>query len=109
MGNIKDCGRSWAKGLRSLILKQLVERGPLTTHEAAGFCQVNVTAAAPRFSELETLGLVRVIGSRHSISGRGRPLKVWEATGLKLSGSRSQERFPSTEACSPLSPFSSLS
>ena len=81
MGTITDCDRSWAKGLRSLILKQLVERGPLTTHEAAGFCQVNVTAAAPRFSELEALGLVRDTGARrHSISGRGRPLKIWEAT-----------------------------
>ncbi len=78
---MKDFDRPWAKGLRSLILKKLVELGPMTTHEAATACQVNVTAAAPRFSELEARGLVRDTGRRrHSISGRGRTQKVWEAT-----------------------------
>jgi predicted ArsR family transcriptional regulator len=52
----------------------------MTTHEAADACQVNVTAAAPRFSELEAEGKIRDTGNRRrSISGRGRPLKVWGA------------------------------
>jgi hypothetical protein len=72
---------AWAKGLRQLILKHLVERGPMTTREAANFCQVSVEAAAPRFSELEELGQVRDTGERRaSVSGRGRRQKVWEAT-----------------------------
>lgn len=82
---MKDFDRPWAKGLRSLILHHLHERGPMTTHEAADFCQVSVTAIAPRFTELQELGLVRDTGERrHSISGRGRTQKVWEATGEEI-------------------------
>ena len=78
---MKDFDRPWAKGLRSLILKHLVEQGPMTTRDAANACQVSEKAAAPRFSELEQQGLVRDTGERrHSVSGKGRTLKVWEAT-----------------------------
>lgn len=77
---MNDFNRPWAKGLRGLILKHLNERGPMTPAEAAGFCQVSVKAAAPRFSELEAERLIRDTGERrHSISGKGRTQKVWEA------------------------------
>ncbi len=77
---MKDFDRPWAKGLRSLALKHFVERGPMTSHEVADFCQVSPDAMAPRMSELEGLGLIRDTGERRSpVSGRGRKLKVWEA------------------------------
>ena len=54
--------------------------GPLTPHEAAALCDVDVNAAAPRFSELEQQGRVRDTGERRSPTGKGRPQKVWELT-----------------------------
>jgi predicted ArsR family transcriptional regulator len=76
-----DANRKWAAGLRALILKKLNERGPMTTHDLANACQVNQDAVAPRMTELEAEGSVRDTGHRQrSVSGKGRPLKVWEAT-----------------------------
>ena len=96
---------SWRNGLRQLILKHLVERGPMTARDAAGFCQVSVEAVAPRFSELEELGLVRDTGERrHSVSGKGRTQKVWEATGLEQGAAPDT----STRRTSPLPLFSNL-
>jgi predicted ArsR family transcriptional regulator len=77
---MNDKHRPWASGLRSLILLKLAAHGPQTTHELANACQVSQTALAPRLSELEALGQVRDTGHRRrSVSGRGRPLKVWAA------------------------------
>lgn len=78
---MKDFDRPWAKGLRSLGLKKLVELGPMDSHQLANACQVSPDAMAPRLSELEAAGLVRDTGRRHSsVSGRGRKLKVWDAS-----------------------------
>lgn len=78
---MNDFARSWAAGLRKLILKHLRERGPQTTHELANACQVSQAAVAPRMSELLKLGEARDTGRRKSsVSGRGRKLKVWEST-----------------------------
>ena len=80
MNAMNDFERPWAKGLRALMLCKLKELGPLDTHQAANACQVSPDAVAPRWSEMEALGEVRDTGLRHhSISGRGRRLKVWEA------------------------------
>jgi predicted ArsR family transcriptional regulator len=78
---MNDFHRPWAIGLRSLMLKKLCEQGPLTSRDMANACQVSEKAVAPRWTELALLGLVRDTGRRkHSISGRGRTQKVWEAT-----------------------------
>ncbi len=75
-----DFDRPWAKGLRALIFKQLVENGPMDTHGLANRCQVSVKAVAPRMTELESQGLIRQTPFLHrSVSGKGRKLKVWEA------------------------------
>jgi predicted ArsR family transcriptional regulator len=75
-----DPDRPWAKGLRELILVHLTERGPMTPRELANFCQVKVEAVAPRMTELLAQGRVRDTGERrHSVSGKGRTQKVWEA------------------------------
>ena len=64
-----------------LALKHLAEHGPQDSHQLANACQVSPDAMAPRMSELETLGLIQDSGERHSsASGKGRKLKVWEAT-----------------------------
>jgi predicted ArsR family transcriptional regulator len=77
---MNDAHRPWAKGLRSLIVKHLTERGPMTTHELANACQVSEKAIAPRMSELEIELRARDSGFRRpSLSGKGRKLKVWEA------------------------------
>jgi predicted ArsR family transcriptional regulator len=76
---MNDFDRSWAKGLRALMLTHLGKQGPMTSREMASACQVSEKAIAPRWTELEALGLVRDTGNRqHSISGRGRTQKVWE-------------------------------
>jgi predicted ArsR family transcriptional regulator len=78
---MSDFDRSWARGLRQLMLKKLVEQGPMTSREMADACQVSEKAIAPRWTELEAQGLIRDTGKRrHSISGKGRTSKVWEAT-----------------------------
>jgi predicted ArsR family transcriptional regulator len=78
---MSDFDRPWARGLRGLMLKKLCEQGPMTSREMATACEVSEKAIAPRWTELETMGLVHDTGNRrHSISGKGRTSKVWEAT-----------------------------
>jgi predicted ArsR family transcriptional regulator len=78
---MNDFDRGWAKGLRALMVRKLCELGPMTSREMANACQVAETAVAPRWTELEALGLAQDTGERrHSLSGRGRPQKVWRIT-----------------------------
>lgn len=70
----------WRRALRSLITLKLRELGPMDNNQIADACRLPVTDIAPRMSELVAELRVRDTGRRHkSVSGRGRPLVVWEA------------------------------
>lgn len=68
--------RAWAKGLRKLCLKVLLNNGAMTADEAALKLGKSPFAIRPRFSELLTIGAIKDTGERRR-GPSGKRSIVW--------------------------------
>jgi predicted ArsR family transcriptional regulator len=75
---------SSASRLRSLVLDELVSRGPGTADEVATRLERSALAIRPRISELRAAGLIEDTGHRRK-NKSGMSACIWQATDAGLS------------------------
>jgi predicted ArsR family transcriptional regulator len=78
---------SSASRLRSLVLNELVSRGPGTADEIATRLERSALAIRPRISELRAAGLIEDAGHRRK-NRSGLSASVWRATSAGLAAVR---------------------
>jgi predicted ArsR family transcriptional regulator len=73
-----------AAGLRALVLRCLINHGPMTADETAERLNLSPLAIRPRFTELLRDDAITDSGIRRK-NATGRSAKVWRITNVQLS------------------------